>query len=185
MTIKIVKRGPVLKELVLARLEKRLGQRLPAGYREFMLKFNGGEPESNSFSVAAIGEAGINVFFSIRGRATDGDLETEIETTKGRMPSTLIPIADAEGGNLLCLCMDQRENGSIYYWDHEEETHEDEGPTRSNLYKIADSFGDFWKLMEKFDPSEVELKEGQVEEIWIEPGFLESLKEDEENESES
>src|SRR5262245_8123323 len=138
MSIKITKAGPALGEAAIAGLERRLGRTLPNDYRSFLLKYNGGVPELNSFPIPQIGEGGINAFFGIREGKNDDDLEAERRRMKDRMPKHLLPIAEAEGGNLVCISFGAKDHGSVYFWDHEEEADEDELPDHTNLYKLAE-----------------------------------------------
>ena len=115
-------------------------------------------------------------FFGIRGSGKNGDVLGERIRMAERVPSLFLPIAEAEGGNLVCLSLREKDYGAVWFWDHEEEAEEGAEPTYRNLYVISDSFKKFWGSLQQFDPSQVELKEGQVEEAWIAPEFLKELE---------
>ena len=41
------------------------------------------------------------------------------EDYQGRMPAGLVPIADPDFGNQICMSLAQATYGKIYFWDHE------------------------------------------------------------------
>lgn len=179
MSVRITKSGPTVSESAINTLELTLEHSLPPQYREFLLEFNGGEPETNVFPVDELGEGGVIEFFGIREGSVPGDIAFERSRMAGRVPSGLLPIAEAEGGNLVCVSLQGQDRGTVYFWDHEEEADEDVESTYCNLHVIGSSFRDFWNSLRKFDPSQVELKEGQVEEAWIDPDLLRQLGDEE------
>jgi len=80
----------------------------------------------------------------------------------GRMPSTIIPIADDGGGNQICIGIKGGEQGKIYYWDHNNEWDEedyllDHGRPMppevkfQNVHLIASSFVDFISRLETLE----------------------------------
>lgn len=174
MTVQMKKRGGQIDEHLVNLLEEETDASLPEDYRQFLLEFNGGEPEVNEFRVSDEQAAGVNQFFGLTQRQEYGDLRFQRRLMLGRVPENMLPIANAEGGNLVCIsvAVDRGDYGAIYFWDHELEAEEDEDPSYENLHKIADNFNDFWESLSKFDISKVVLKEGDVEEAWIDPDFL-------------
>ena len=58
------------------------------------------------------------------------DIRMIYEDYQGRMPKELIPIADPDFGNQICMSLAKATYGKIYYWDHE----------IANLKEIAPSF---------------------------------------------
>ena len=142
---------PTEEELRL--LEQELGERLPNGYRAFLVRFNGGRPEPNWFPMQGeLGIGGIDLFFGVRSAGDWDDLLTAKRRLLRRMPSHMLPIADAECGNFVCLSLGASDHGSVYYWDHELEADEGEEPTYANLSEIADSFASFWEAIREGDP---------------------------------
>ncbi|MCL6511720.1 MAG: SMI1/KNR4 family protein [Anaerolineae bacterium] len=120
-----------------ARLEERLGFRLPEDYRAFLLQHNGGRPKPNVFSLTdtdlATTEDTIAWFMCIK----PGDVNDLLETAsalQGRIPNNLLPIAVDPFGNYICIAVLGPDKGRIYFWDHELES------TVSNVYFLADSF---------------------------------------------
>jgi hypothetical protein len=141
----------------LSALEAMVGAELPTDYRAFLTEQDGGEPASNAFAIPnADNESGVNEFLSVR-QAMD-----ELRRYGDRLPPHTVPIALAEGGNLILLALD---NGGVTFWDHELE-----GADPS--FALEDSFSAFWQALESFDASSVELKPGQVKSAWVDPDLL-------------
>ena len=87
----------------------------------------------------------VNEFLSVR------QIREELTRYGDRLPARLMPIAYAEGGNLVLLALD---DGRVSFWDHELE---DSNP----VFILAPGFHAFWEALRPFDPSTVELKPGQ------------------------
>ena len=47
------------------------------------------------------------------------DIRMIYEAYQGRMPKELIPIADPDFGNQICMSLTKATYGKIYFWDHE------------------------------------------------------------------
>lgn len=47
------------------------------------------------------------------------DIRMIHEAYRGRIPKELVPIADPDFGNLICMSLDKATYGKIYFWDHE------------------------------------------------------------------
>ena len=138
-----------------AALEQSLGGALPADYRSFLLEHDGGTPEANAFD----DDLGVTEFFGVSGTR-----ET-LERMAGRVPRGSLPVADAEGGNLVLLDL---ESGAVMFWDHELEDDLDEA-----VNEIAPDFAVFLRGLKPFDASQVQLKPGQVISVWTNPDFVE------------
>ncbi len=169
MSIKIKKPGKGISKQELSDFEVFIGHRLPADYREFLIKHNGGITQTNEFDVPQINSgSGINEFLSVK----------EMVQQKKRLGKRIVenawPIAYAEGGNLVCIVLG--DNSGIYFWDHELEAEEHNLPSWKNMFLLATSFNQFWQSLRKFDPSKVVLKPGQVQSVWVDPSLLESNK---------
>ena len=144
------------KDADLGALETLIGAALPRDYRNFLHERDGGKPAPNTFSItAADNDAGVNEFMSVR------QIGEELSLYGNRLPRGTIPIAYAEGGNLVLLWTD----GRVSFWDHELE---DTDP----VFTLAPTFHAFLEALEPFDPSQVELKPGQVKSAWIDPDLL-------------
>ena len=62
-----------------------------------------------------------------------------------RVPKSILPIAYAEGGNLVCLPILPESFGKVFFWDHELEASDGEPATWENLFKVADPFEEFFQ----------------------------------------
>ena len=133
-------------------LEHDLGIHLPGDYSDFLLKNNGGRPKPNGFSYVSQGDGkiykGMVDWFLGVNTGKHNDFQKYYEMYKDRVPRDFIPIAHDPGGNLICLSL---KDGTVYFWDHDEEVEEGEIPDYRNMYKITDSFSDFLLSLRDFD----------------------------------
>jgi hypothetical protein len=174
MTIAIKTPGSKIDALAIENVEREFSRRLPDDYKQFLLEFNGGKPETNEFDVPATKTgSGVNFVYGILATGRDGDLVHEQRLLKDRLPSGVIAIADAEGGNRVCLSLRNEDFGTVFFWDHELESEEDKA---AGLAQVAVSFDGFFAQLRKFDPQNVQLQPGQVKHAWINPEFLKNLK---------
>ena len=145
---------PGVREKNLVAFEESIGGRLPVGYRSFLLMCNGARPESNQFEIpGASNHSCVNDFLG-----TDEILD---DLRKGRLPKGMLPIAWAEGGNLVCIRIS---DGSVIFWDHELEDD-------VNIFEISCSFESFLSMLRPFDSGSVELDPDDVESVWVDPDF--------------
>lgn len=154
--------------LAIEALESRLGSRLPSPFRELLAAVsNGGEVEP----VAAQSASAVGVVAVLgAGRGDHFDLETRADQYRGdRLPGGLIPVADAEGGNLVCLSLRPDDFGTVWFWDHERELAGDAA------VQVAANFDEF--LVDLAPISEVE-EPSAVTEAWIDPALLAELEDD-------
>ena len=140
-------KGPLAPER-LAQAEAAMGVTLPAGYREFMLEHNGGEPSKTDFVFAEetgpYTDSSVRKFYSVKDTAT---LNLEwyhnlyCQGDPPRIPRDMMPIAGDSFGNQICIGISGPRCGHMYFWDHEKE---DEGePTYRNMHLLARSFLEF------------------------------------------
>jgi len=150
----------------LRRAEEVLGVPLPAEYAQFLATRNGGRPEPNVCDLPQARELGVGValLFGV-DRAPESDLLTQHRALLGRVPADRLPVAEAEGGNLVCLSL---RDGGVDFWDHEWEAEEGEDPGEDNLTRIADGFSAFIAALQPLD----EPQPGAVREAWIDPALL-------------
>ncbi|MEO2078271.1 MAG: SMI1/KNR4 family protein [Bacillus sp. (in: firmicutes)] len=155
--------------------QKDLGVNFPNEYIKFLRKNNGGTPELNIVELQndEFKSFSVTEFFGVNNIKIN-DLKSQYETYKKRIPSGNIPICRVEGGNIVCLNID---NGLISLWDHDTEFIIDDVWSTNSLLKVAGSFEAFLSLMKPYDPEE-DLDDYKVEDVWIDPDFLKELKND-------
>ncbi|MDX9724336.1 MAG: SMI1/KNR4 family protein [Myxococcota bacterium] len=95
-------------------------------------------------------------------RVDVGRVIAEKAALGGQLSRHAWPVADAEGGNYVCLRREEAGVWCIVFWDHELETET----------VLSSTFSAFLESLEKFDPASVELKPGQVISAWIDPSLL-------------
>lgn len=135
--------GPTTTDVEL--LERLLGTSLPADYRQFLIRTNGGRPEPSAFSFDQYGqlqESLVDWFFTLDSSEKDYQIPKEFEVYTGRIPARLLPIACDPFGNLVLLDLGAKSASAIYFWDHENENMEGD-PWWDNIFFIAPSFTKF------------------------------------------
>ncbi|ELZ8935263.1 SMI1/KNR4 family protein [Cronobacter dublinensis] len=138
--------APAVDEAI-ADFEKRSKIILPDDYKDFLRKYNGGQPVPKSFRFYSNREDGSSIdWFLSLGKDKYSNLQKYYQNFKERIPAGFLPIAHDAGGNLIILANNE-ENTGIYFWDHEYEADEGEVPTMDNVYFIAKSFSDFLKSL--------------------------------------
>lgn len=163
-----------IDEKNITELIEQIKFRLPADYIEFLMKYNAGIPEPNivvldnkqvSFSV--------NSFFGITIEDYN-EIIVQYKFLTERIPQNCLPIARVEGGNILCLNLNDEGYGNILLWDHENETNLDVINVK-DLVRISFSFHEFIELMSPFNQDEEDLSSYEVKDAWIDPDFMKEL----------
>lgn len=171
----VLTHDPMSEEELIA-IENKLGESLPDDYRDFVKTYGGASfggytefglmedqpihpvPSLLGIPIPRYDRAPFSHFYG--SKAGNQSLAGVIEALKGRMPDTMIPIADDGGGHQICLGIKGKERGKVYYWDHhnewdEQDYLEDCGEPMppeakfQNVYLIAESFEDFIRRLEK------------------------------------
>jgi SMI1 / KNR4 family (SUKH-1) len=135
----------------LAAFEAQLGQRLPDGYRRFLVACNGGWLGDRFLEFEGLGPDNGDVgamLWHIGGLRpeTHYSLVWNRECYRGRIPDSLIWIMDDPSGNAICLGVAGGRRGRVYFWDHENEPDDDwvgSFATAGNIELLANSFTDF------------------------------------------
>lgn len=137
--------------------ETLTGHTLPATYRHFLLKFKTSLYFDNMIVYRPLesspwdsdGTQDLDELYGLTlGVKQDSGLSTLLKkylTYLDRMPHSVVPIAEAPGGNQICLGVEAPVEGKILFWDHEDER-EIMGEHQNdfeNMYLIANSFEDF------------------------------------------
>jgi hypothetical protein len=138
--------GPTISEIDLARFERDANLALPADYRKFLLKHNGGRPFPADFMLTLENEtvhSRIHFFFGLNDPMESCCLRWNLELTKETRPAGTLPIASDEGGNRLYLRWNRPDAGSVHF-----------GPTPSDgrnvrLVRICGSFTEFLDRLEE------------------------------------
>lgn len=126
-------------------LERLVGAALPADYKQFLTRNNGGRPAPSTFSFEQYGkpqESLVDWFFTLDDKEEDYLLSKEIEVYTDRTPAQLLPIATDPFGNVVLLDVGAKSVGAIYFWDHENESPNDDA-WWDNISFIAPSFTEF------------------------------------------
>ena len=153
MPVELSECGAAITSADVVAFELRIGFELPADYRAFLLKYNGGRPGPNMIRNAEIGDCCVKQYFGIR-EEEHFSLETKWQRMRQRVLADQLAIAIDDFGNLFCISVGTDDYGALYFWDHEWEAEEGEEPSYQNLTRLAVSFSDFWVRMEPFDPRE-------------------------------
>lgn len=97
-------------------LEEKYSITLPEQYREFLLKYNGGETPETSFKIGRE-DSVIRAFYGI------GDVIYSFSSIEEFIPDFLkkqfLPIASDVFGNYIVIGLDENKNGQIWFSDHE------------------------------------------------------------------
>jgi SMI1 / KNR4 family (SUKH-1) len=135
-------------------LEHEIGIELPADYREFLMRCNGGvvggrlwfqgptpSGEHADAGVHHVGGMREESYYSLaERRACYQGLET-------RIPLDLLWIMDDSFGNAICIGVHGERRGRVYFWDHELEPDpsawDGRVETAGNIQLLALSFLDF------------------------------------------
>lgn len=135
MTVGYLRQEPPAPPERVAELEQRLRRPLPAAYRRYLTENDGGRLDDNHDAVQSV--------FGV-GEVPDwANLWKKLDVYRGRVPEWLLPVANDEYGNLFCLSLRASDEGSVWFWDHEEEADEGEPPAEDNLTFKAETWPRF------------------------------------------
>src|SRR5689334_10302031 len=89
------------------RLESQIGATLPADYREFILKNNGGRPDYDYIAFSTpegdLQDTDVLAFLSLDENDRHYNVFRFLQAYKGRIPRSCLPVACDSGGNLMLL----------------------------------------------------------------------------------
>ena len=89
----------------------------PKAFVDYLQAHNNAQLEANILDLGD-NECCVRYFYG-----TSLELYSDIcmiyEDYQGRMPAGLVPIADPDFGNQICMSLDKAAYGKIYFWDHE------------------------------------------------------------------
>lgn len=158
-------------------IEKQIELKLPLEYIEFLEKYNGGRPENNIVELKGgeIKSFSISIFFGVN-LDNNSDFLYHCNLLGKRIPKKCVPIAYVEGGNIVCVNLSADKYGYIYLWDHDVELLYGDDITVDNMYFIAKSFAEFMKMIKPYNPTNEELSEYKVLDVWVNPEFMKKIK---------
>ena len=135
------KQPPVTTDQVMA-LSERLGG-LPAALRDLIAQHNVAVPVHPRW-LGAGADFEIRHFF---GRSAEPwqDLAAVNDFYDGRLAPGHLAVADADGGNLVCM---DRVSGHIFYWDHETHDRGDDPDADEPPLELASSLAAFLEALQ-------------------------------------
>ena len=135
----------------LAEAEARLaeiGTRIPPSYRAFLAEQDGGEPVRSVFSFQQHDREQndlVRLFFGI-AESPNGDLVSEADIARDRLPADVLPIATDNFGNLVVLDGRDGGDGPVLFWDHEFQS---DPPSEDDLFWVAPDLKTFLAELEE------------------------------------
>ena len=89
----------------------------PNAFVEYLQAHNDAQLEVNILDLGD-NECCVRYFYGMSLEAYS-DIRMIYEAYQGRIPKELVPIADPDFGNQICMSLDRAAYGKIYFWDHE------------------------------------------------------------------
>lgn len=131
--------------------EAQLKVALPADYRAFLMKTNGGYPEPDGFAITwQPGQppaddwktSTLSRFYAITEERTSNLVRSNKVTFAGRLPAHTLAVASDAGGNQLLLALGGPFAGKVLFWAKDHEVEQGQVPGYDNVGVVADSFTD-------------------------------------------
>ncbi len=131
--------------------------KLPKEFRNFLLKYNGGDPDPSDFDISTEeGTTTLNGIYGLHNGPHHCNLLQNYLIYKGRIPKQLLAIGGDNLGNQICIGLTKKYTGCIYFWDHEKER---KIFKFSAITLLASNFNTFIdNLYEFIDPNETKLE---------------------------
>ena len=120
--------------------EQRMEIILPLEYRKFLLKYNVSMPSLRCFKTERNIIESIEVFFGLTSKKHLDLIQNRVRGIVNDIPRVFLVIGEDGGGNKICIKLTDPENGSIWFFDHEEV-----GDKRAS--KISNSFTGFINML--------------------------------------
>lgn len=155
---------PSVREENIVVLESAIGARLPEDYRKFLLAVNGGyideglwydgiNPEGRRIEGGVEAICGLRNDSRLSLEENRADYQTEDDM---RIPRDVLGIMHDPFGNVICLGVQPPQVGKVYYWNHDNEFHDEDydgtANTAKNLCLLANSFTDFIGILGPLEP---------------------------------
>jgi cell wall assembly regulator SMI1 len=138
--MKIAAPYPAVTEARLDRLQTQLGAALPAAYRRFLLRHNGGRPSDAAFDVPRFGRTLVNDFLAVDA-GNHCDLMAMRQRVDHLLPPAWLAVADDPAGNLVCVGLAGAVAQRVFFCCLEE-------PIERGLYPLAADFDAFVALLQ-------------------------------------
>ena len=135
---------PAAPELI-DQLEQRIGRALPAAYRAYLARQDGGRLTDNTEVLDTV--------FGLGAVPEWASIWNKLEVLQGRVPAWLLPVADDAFGNLFAVSLRPDDLGTVWFWDHEEEADEGEPPSEDNITLKAQDWRTFLDSLLPLDDS--------------------------------
>jgi cell wall assembly regulator SMI1 len=148
--------SPAVDRKAIAAASTKVKLPFPPDYVEFLLAHNGGTigrwPRYPIEGCKRDTHGLLHVLDNV-GDPERNDLVRKHKVFRRRMPTGLLPIASDPGGNQICLVCTGERAGQVVFWERAFEANTDEGEKVGwgNVYRIADSLGDFFRRLELDD----------------------------------
>ena len=150
--------APAVDRKAIEAASKKVKLPFPPEYVEFLLAHNGGAIGPDWWRYLRYPIEGckqdthglLQLFYSVGNPGGNADLVQKHKVFRRRMPPGLLPIASDPGGNQIGLVCSGGRAGQVVFWDQAFEANTDEGEKVGwgNVYRIADSLGDFFRSLE-------------------------------------
>lgn len=157
--IQFLRVGKPITEEQLVSFERDLGIKLPSDYRTFLMRTNGGKPNLEAFPIKndqRDTHGLIHRFLSLGHEHPRYDLLYHIQAYHGRIPADIMPIASDPGGSVICLAVNGKFRGEIYFWDHDDETPFGRTVDYHNVYFVAQNFDELLNNLSEFPDTSCE-----------------------------
>lgn len=134
-----------LTEARLKKFEEVLGATLPADYREFLVRNNGGLPSPSQFWLNMDGDKYVSALVEVYALHDDeNSLEEKRPNGEWGVPVTMLPIGNDGYSNEICVGIGGKDRGKVFYVDCS--LHDYDNPnSRPGIAKVANSFSEFLK----------------------------------------
>lgn len=131
----------VLTDQMLEKFENILGARLPDDYRNYLKTIDEKNLKQRCFTIASNkSESRIHHIYVLNNGPDFQRLDKMLEIYSDRIPHSFLPFADDAFGNVLCIGIDKKNYGNIYFWNHELGKYKE---NKNSIEQIAYSFTDF------------------------------------------
>jgi hypothetical protein len=145
--------GPKLTKASLDAVQALIGAELPADYVAFLAKSNGGTADGYHFQLKRT-KRYVNTFLSTRvSKRGPCAMTAVLQNCEGLIPSDSLPIAFADGANLILLRTKPRRYGQV---DMKIDAETREGSPESGVVKLARTFSEFLERLQYTNPTELD-----------------------------